>query len=98
MALTFAMADSIYEFNPDKNAWLIRERGISFNEIIALINEGMLVRISEHHNKEKYPNQLIYEVYVRGYIHAIPVEKRGEKIVMKTIFPSRKATKRHHKE
>jgi len=34
-----------YAFDPDKNAWLIRERGISFEQIIALIESGNLVQV-----------------------------------------------------
>ena len=53
-----------YAFDPDKNAWLIRERGISFEQIIALIESGNLVQVLEHHDRERYPNQLLYEVDV----------------------------------
>jgi len=37
-----------YAFDPEKNAWLIRERGISFEQIIALIEAGHLIRVLEH--------------------------------------------------
>lgn len=51
----------------------------------------------EHENKAKYPNQLIYEIDVGGYVHVVPVVRDGDTLFMKTIFPSRKATKRHAK-
>ena len=53
-----------YAFDPDKNAWLIRERGISFEQIIALIESGNLVQVLEHYDRERYPTQLLYEVDV----------------------------------
>jgi hypothetical protein len=53
-----------YAFDPQKNAWLIRERGISFEQVIALIESSKLVQVLEHPNAERYPNQLLYEVDV----------------------------------
>ncbi len=62
-----------YAFDPDKNAWLIQERGISFEQIIALIESGNLIQVLEHHDRERYPNQLLYEVDVDGYVYVVPV-------------------------
>ena len=39
-----------YDFGPEKNAWLIENRGISFEQIIALIEAGKLLQILEHSN------------------------------------------------
>ena len=47
-----------YDFDPEKNAWLIANRGISFEQIIALIEAGKLLQILEHSNQAKYPGQL----------------------------------------
>ena len=44
-----------YAFDSDKNAWLIRERGISFEQIIALIESGNLIQVLEHHDRTRYP-------------------------------------------
>lgn len=82
-----------YAFDPDKNAWLIRERGISFDQIIALIESGNLVQVLEHHDRERYPNQLLYEVDVDGYIYVVPVVREHRTLFLKTIYPSRKATR-----
>jgi len=38
------MARPDYDFDTDKNAWLVRVRGISFEQIIALIEGGNLLR------------------------------------------------------
>jgi hypothetical protein len=51
-----------YAFDPQKNAWLIRERGISFEQIIVLIESSKLIQVLEHPNAERYPDQLLYEV------------------------------------
>ena len=46
-----------YDFGPEKNAWLIANRGISFEQIIALIEAGKLLQILEHSNQAKSPGQ-----------------------------------------
>ena len=83
-----------YAFDPRKNACLIRERGISFEQVIALIESSKLIQVLEHPNTEKYPNQLLYEVDVDGYVHIVPVVRSGRILFLKTIYPSRKATRR----
>ena len=89
--------ESEYAFDPQKNAWLVRERGISFEQIIALIESGKLIQVLEHPNVERYPNQLLYEVDVGGYVHVVPVIKEGGTLFLKTIYPSRKATRTRRK-
>ena len=86
------MEECDYAFDPEKNAWLMQERGISFEQIIALIESGKLIQVLEHPDKKKYPNQLLYEVDVDGYVHVVPVVKEGRTLFLKTIYPSRKAT------
>lgn len=61
-----------YAFDPEKNAWLIRERGISFEQIIARIEDGHIVEVRDHHNQTRYPGQRIYEIDVDGYIYLLP--------------------------
>ena len=87
-----------YAFDPEKNTWLIRERGISFEQIIALIEDGKLVHVLEHPDKVRYPSQLLYEVDVDGYVYVVPVVKTGKTLFLKTIYPSRKATRKNKKE
>ena len=91
------MGEWDYAFDPEKNAWLIRERGVSFEQIIALIEGGKLIQVLEHPDKDRYPGQLLYEVDVNGYVHVVPVVKRGQTLFLKTIYPSRKATRKRTK-
>ena len=51
----------------------------------------------EHPNAERYPNQLLYEVDVDGYVHVVPIRERRT-LFLKTIYPSRKATRKRRKE
>ena len=91
------MEERDYAFDPQKNAWLIRERGISFEQIIVLIESSKLIQVLEHPNTERYPNRLLYEVDVDGYVHVVPVVREGLILFLKTIYPSRKATRKRRK-
>ena len=89
----------IYDWDEEKNDFLKKERGISFEEIVLYISEGNVVDILEHPNKEKYPNQNVYLVNIENYIYAVPfVENIEEDIVfLKTAYASRKYTKEYKK-
>ena len=55
------------------------------------------MRVLEHPDARKYPDQLLYEVDVDGYIHVVPVVRQGRSLFLKTIYPSRKATRKQSK-
>lgn len=83
-----------FDFDPDKNELLKKDRCISFEEVISLIDEGFLVDIVDHPNQLRHPKQKIYIIDVEGYAYLVPfIENPENKIFLKTIFPSRKATK-----
>jgi len=84
-----------FEWSEEKNRWLKKERGISFEEMVFAILGGQLVDIVEHPNREKYGNQRIYLIEVDNYLYAVPYEETDEAIILKTIFPSRKYTKKY---
>lgn len=85
-----------YEFSADKNQLLIKERGISFEDVIAALDNGDLLDVVAHHNVEKYPNQKIYMVNINGYVYLVPYVAKSEGTVfLKRIFPSRKLTKKY---
>lgn len=86
-----------YAFDPEKNAWLTRSARGQLEPIIALIEGGKLIHVLERPDKERYPNQLLYEVDVDGYVYIVPVIKDGRRLFLKTIFPSRKATRKRTK-
>ena len=46
-----------------------------------------------HPNSEKYPNQRVFVIDVDGYAYLIPYVESEEHIFLKTIIPSRKATR-----
>lgn len=78
-----------------KNAQLLSERGIGFEEIIEEIQNGNLITIKPHHNQAKYPGQKIMYVRCLQYIYLVPyVMEPDGALFLKTLFPSRKATKK----
>ena len=84
-----------FDFDPEKNVVLLKERGVCFEYIISLINEGFLLDVIEHPNRNKYPNQKIYVVDVDGYCYLVPYIEDDKKVFLKTIIPSRKTTKKY---
>jgi uncharacterized DUF497 family protein len=84
-------------WNSDKNEQLKKERDISFEQIVIQIEEGKLHDILEHPNQEKYKDQKIFVVELNNYIHLVPFLEEAEYVFLKTIIPSRKATKKYLK-
>ena len=87
-----------FEWDSEKNEWLKKERGISFERIIFHLSQGNLWKIADHPDPERYPGQKIYFVIVENYIYMVPHVKEKNQIFLKTIIPSRKATRDYEKE
>ena len=87
-----------YEWNSDKNEWLKKHRNISFEQIIFHLGQGDIWLIADHPNQKKYPGQQIYFVIVERYIYLVPHVNDTKHIFLKTIIPSRKATKKYLQE
>ena len=84
-----------YDWDDEKNDWLKRERGISFEDIVFhLAHDGLLDTI-EHPKQRQYPGQRIFIVNVEGYACLVPFVENNDKLFLKTIIPSRKMTKRY---
>ncbi len=83
----------IYNWNADKNQMLIADRGISFERIVFEISIGNELSVVMHPNQEKYPGQMISLVEVDGYVYLVPFVETETEIFLKTIIPSRKATR-----
>ena len=81
-----------FDWDEEKNQKLKQERGIGFEDIIVAIDEDKLLITLEHH---KRPNQKIYVVNVGDYAYMVPFVEDEEKRFLKTIYPSRKMTKRY---
>lgn len=84
-----------YNWDPSKNEKLKVERNISFEEIVFHIERGDEVDIFEHPNQRRYPGQKISVVLIENYAYLVPYVESDTEIFLKTIIPSREATKKY---
>jgi uncharacterized DUF497 family protein len=84
-----------FDWNEDKNNLLKETRNISFEEVVLSISNEKLLEVVEHSNKEKYPNQKMFVVEIRDYAYIVPFVESEDKYFLKTIYPSREATKKY---
>ena len=84
-----------FSWDIEKNEKIKDERNISFEEIVFYIARGQVLDILEHPKKKKYPNQFIFVVPVEDYVYLVPFVEKENEIILKTIIPSRKATKHY---
>lgn len=84
-----------FDWNEDKNSLLKETRNISFEEVVLSLANNKLLEIVEHPNKQKYPNQRMFIVEVKDYAYIVPFIEDEEKYFLKTIYPSREATKKY---
>jgi uncharacterized DUF497 family protein len=82
-----------FRWSPEKNELLKHERGISFEEITVAVEAGALLEVVPHPNAAKYPRQKVMVVGVAGYAYLVPYVEEGDHFFLKTIIPSRKATR-----
>ncbi len=85
----------LYTWDEDKNAKLVRERGVSFEEVVLSIQDGQVLEVMDHPNKEKYAHQRVFVVKIRDYVYPVPFVDKGNEIILKTIIPSRKWTRKY---
>ena len=82
-----------FRWTPDKNVRLKQQRGVSFEDITVAVEAGALLEIVPHQNPKKYPRQKIMVVEVAGYAFLVPFVEAEDHFFLKTIIPSRKATR-----
>lgn len=84
-----------FDWDEAKNSILKETRGVSFEEVVLSISTGGLLDTVEHPNIQKYPNQKMFVVKIRNYGYVVPFVEDEEKYFLKTIFPSRMATRKY---
>lgn len=80
-----------FDWNEEKNQWLMQERGISFELIKECIENGQVVAEADNH--PPYEHQGVFLILIENYIYNVPYVEDEEKIFLKTAFPSKKSTK-----
>ena len=84
-----------YNWNSSKNHKLIEERGISFENVVFHLQNNDVLDDIRHPNDKEYPNQRVYIVNIDDYAYLVPYVESEDAVFLKTIIPSRKATRKY---
>jgi uncharacterized DUF497 family protein len=84
-----------FDWDDAKNAKLRAERGIGFEDIAFHIERGGLLDILEHSKPDRYAGQRIFVVRREDNGYIVPFVEDEHTVFLKTIIPSRNATKQY---
>lgn len=84
-----------YKWSREKNEMLKTERGISFEQVVMHIERNDILDVYEHPNQKRYRNQQILVVAIENYAYVVPFVESSEGRFLKTVIPSRKATRKY---
>ena len=82
-----------FRWSPEKSEALKVARGVSFECIVVAVESGGLLDILAHPNQSKYPRQRVLAVACESYAYLVPFVEEEEHFFLKTVVPSRKATR-----
>ncbi|GGY85062.1 BrnT family toxin [Marinobacter zhanjiangensis] len=81
-------------WSAEKNQQLMSDRGVSFEDVLFALQSGGLLDDGPHPNRDKYPNQRLLVVRIDDYAWLVPYVEDDREIFLKSVIPSRKATKK----
>ena len=84
-----------FDWDDAKNAKLKADRGIGFEDIVFHVERGDLLETLVHPNPDRYPGQRIFVVRRDDYVYLVPFVEDEHTVFLKTIIPSRKATRKY---
>jgi len=73
------------QFDKEKDEMLKKTRGVGFEEVVSIIEHDKKTEAIEHPNKKKYS---------KNYFYVVPFIEEKDYLFLKTIYPSRKYTKK----
>lgn len=82
-------------WNAEKNESLKAARGISFEDVVFHIQAGDILDTFDHPNQERYPGQQVHAIAIEEYVYLVPFVETENEVFLKTIIPSRRATRRY---
>ena len=88
----------VFRWDSLKDERLKRQRGVSFEAVVLSIAGGGLLDILEHPNPTRYPDQKLFVVRIGEYAYLVPFVETADEVILKTIIPSRKATRAYLSE
>ncbi len=87
-----------FRWSAEKDDELKTGRGISFEVIVVAVGAGGLLDVLPHPNQARYPHQRVLVVAADAYAYLVPFVEEDEYVFLKTIIPSRKATRDYLRE
>jgi uncharacterized DUF497 family protein len=84
-----------FAWNSEKNAQLIEERGVSFERVVYHMERNEILDVIKHPNSSKYPNRRMFILNIGNYAYLVPFVETETEFFLKTIIPSRKATRKY---
>lgn len=85
-----------FDFSKEKDLILKETRKISFRDVIVAYRSGKKIVDLAHKTRK---NQRTLIVNIKGYAYVAPyvIDEKRERIFLKTVYPSRKLTKKYLK-
>jgi len=82
-----------FDWDDDKNKWLMKNRNISFEMCMAIIEREETLAVEDNH--PPYEHQKVYIIEVNNYCYRVPFVEDSEKIFLKTAYLSHEANKKY---
>ncbi|KAB0681938.1 toxin [Aureimonas leprariae] len=81
------------DWGSEKNASLRTRYGFGFERVLVALADGDLLAVRRHPNRERYAHQGQLVVEIDRYAWVVPFVEGDAGVFLKTMFPSRRATK-----
>ena len=59
------------------------------------LEAGQVLDVIRHPNQARYSDQMIYVIAMEDYVYLVPFIESEDEVFLKTVIPSRKATKQY---
>ena len=82
-----------FRWEPAKSEKLRARHGVGFEQIVVAIEGGAVLATMPHPNPARYPRQRMMIVRIDDYAFLVPFVDDESHVFLKTIIPSRKATR-----
>lgn len=89
----YRMMDGVIEWSPTKNAELKARYGFRFERVLVALEQGALLDERAHPDRQRYAHQRQLVVAIDDYAWVVPLVTDGRIMFLKTLYPSRKATR-----
>ena len=82
-----------YLWDPVKDEWLRRHRGLSFDDVVYHLEHGGFLDDIPHPNQVRHPGERLYIIRIGDYAYEVPFYRDGDVESLRTLYPSRKYTR-----